>query len=1452
MRLNKAILAGGLWIGAALLALIPSSPAVADNITYTILDLGPVAHSRSPQDNVNGSWGINSSGQVAVFAIPPGGSQRAFLWDDVLGARDIGDLGSGTARAFALNDLNQITGDSGGIAYVWDSDRGLLAIGTLPSNKPGSVGLGINNQGQVVGTSNSLTTDTHPFLWDRAHEIIDMGLPGTAYGINDWGKVTGSVQFSGGGQSPYIWIPDVPNGTYGTFYPLGSLGGGTGTGTAINVNDQICGFATLSGGVTHAFFWDPDAGIKDLGTLPQGGESRAWSLNNSGQVAGTVTFADGSSHAVAWDASGVIVDLNTVVNKTGDNWTLTSARSINDKGWIAGTGFYNREWHAFVLQPSKETQVAADRLHFQTQDQSIWTSGPGYLKYDKTWGVTWSIPSSGILSFGKFWHLPGVSGTPPHPTSTEWGAKFELGTVGKAGLKFHAEAHAGEVNIKYPITVKVQFPDKQDIEPGETFLVTSSFTVNAGALMSTTSPSDGFAWLRAYFQATNRAGLSVKANDAELMPPGLLNPIPEPLKDINVDQKLIDTRDYIDFKKNKLSKDFVYPEGSVNPYIYGNVKFPHIASHGGLDDFDYSSALGTMRSSGQDDFFTINGNVTNIIGDVTGIPFAVDIPIDLGVGSVDINLSLMEILIGMAFGVQQDFQFVPTPHIRFDLPDPVTWTDASGGSHTGTTIEFDAGQSIHITMPATTDPVLTMKPTFSLPNQLTNLTRMTVRANASIVPLEFEITAEAEGFDLLDINKKLGEADWSSKIEPILTLFNNTFTVGGFKSFPSSPVTIVSSKHHAATLDQASPDHATMFIADVSHASLSLSAFKKLVAGTTLISLSGSNFSSKAKAHFDYYGAHLDLATKYVSKTKLQAKLPNRLFLLPGNGRLTVTDNGNLSNSLDFTVNYPSPNLTGVAPNMFAADPNIKDAALGVTGNNFIYRPDYFWQASSKYPTRLIQKFWNTVFPHDPLMPAYFPDFPYFDTDSGGAPLTSPALAPMPTLYWNEDPFLLYTGSKPSNFQPALLPADAFQTSHLVQAYLVNPPPGGGNSNSVQALIAAPQPSINALRPASALPGSAALTLNITGDSVIPADPHNITDTSARGFVANSVVYWNNQPLTTRFFSTTQLQADVPASYLTNAGTVNITVQNPWTDATGKTGTYTSSAVTFTIGLPTPTILKLLPAECVTYDALFAPRPSDQPQYNFVVKGTGFVSGATIYWNGSPRSTQYVSDTQLTAVLSQSDVATSGTYNVTVANPAGATSSAATFTVKDLLQDLTLDKNTVFPGQTATGTVTLAKAQVADTLINLSSANSAAPVPSTVKVLAGATTATFTITAGAVSSVTTGNITASYSGVSKTKAFTVNPIGVKKLSLSATTIQGGKSVTGTITLSSAAAPSDLTVTFSSDKGGITFTTTSLTITKGKTTGTVTISTSAVAANTVVTITATLNGISQSVQLTVTP
>ncbi len=109
---------------------------------------------------------------------------------------------------------------------------------------------------------------------------------------------------------------------------------------------------------------------------------------------------------------------------------------------------------------------------------------------------------------------------------------------------------------------------------------------------------------------------------------------------------------------------------------------------------------------------------------------------------------------------------------------------------------------------------------------------------------------------------------------------------------------------------------------------------------------------------------------------------------------------------------------------------------------------------------------------------------------------------------------------------------------------------------------------------------------------------------------------------------------------LTQSGTHTVLVGD-CTDT--LTGTYHISSQCFgACPLPAPVVTSVSPASVAAGGSAFT----------LTVNGSNFVSGSVVSWNGNSRVTTYVSATQLTAVILASDIASIGSFPVTVLNPA--------------------------------------------------------------------------------------------------------------------------------------------------------------------------------------------------------
>ena len=173
-----------------------------------------------------------------------------------------------------------------------------------------------------------------------------------------------------------------------------------------------------------------------------------------------------------------------------------------------------------------------------------------------------------------------------------------------------------------------------------------------------------------------------------------------------------------------------------------------------------------------------------------------------------------------------------------------------------------------------------------------------------------------------------------------------------------------------------------------------------------------------------------------------------------------------------------------------------------------------------------------------------------------------------------------------------------------------------------------PPPVITGLNPASASAGGSGFTLTVNGT----------------GFASGAVVNWNGSALVTSFVSSTSVTASVPAANIATSGAATITASNP--------GSALSNSATFTI-IGQPSITSLSPSSVTAGSASFT----------LTVNGSGFVSGATVNWNGSPLTTSFVSGTKITATVPASVVTVAGTATVTVVNPGSLASNGLTFTI---------------------------------------------------------------------------------------------------------------------------------------------------------------------------------------------
>jgi probable HAF family extracellular repeat protein len=214
---------------------------------------------------------INNTGEVAGAADPSQASLlQGFVWHAAGGSQWLGSLGSGYSIATGLNDTGSVVGlsftaNNQQHAFLWQAESGMHDLTPGVTTAGGATAMAINSTGEVVGYFfPNGSVNTLGFVWTTAAGLQDLGPAGTlALGIDDAGNVIGQMPVASGYRHAFSWTQVAG------LEDLGTLGGGESSATSINRLGWILGTSqtTAKNGLQHGFLWTAAGGMKDLNSM---------------------------------------------------------------------------------------------------------------------------------------------------------------------------------------------------------------------------------------------------------------------------------------------------------------------------------------------------------------------------------------------------------------------------------------------------------------------------------------------------------------------------------------------------------------------------------------------------------------------------------------------------------------------------------------------------------------------------------------------------------------------------------------------------------------------------------------------------------------------------------------------------------------------------------------------------------------------------------------------------------------------------------------------------------------------------------------------------------------------------------------------------------------------------------------------------------------------------------
>jgi hypothetical protein len=997
--------------------------------------------------------------------------------------------------------------------------------------------------------------------------------------------------------------------------------------------------------MTHHFF-------NDSGTIRQN-----YSVTKLEESTGSVLWQDYEQVDLPW--YDFIQPKDLVVDGGGNVFAISAPRN-----GIYGKGHRVVKYTQQYIGSPQPIQRAYVNLTFE--NRSIWTPGAGQIVED-------------AHLFSTDWDDIGVHIDEGFtvPLIGEFSGEFDLRSSGILYAGVRAEVNGGSADLHMPFSIEMDIPPITKVNPGKPVTIDVDWKVDPSARLTSNFTPTFNAGLTAAIDYTNYGYVQVTVADNQL--------VTEP---VFLDDSDSYPSDYIP-ELNLL--DLLAQAGAPVPgewasfnsgSIESQFRTPQILAEG-----RYDPGTGLFSTDATDRFFMMDVNVTEAILQIFGATAQAEI----GFGNDSFGVSgsgeLLQFRIGTDLAVRQQIDVGLEPRVRYEF------------SHGVPTQTIPISQDLTFVLPSSFDGSIEIKPTILAQASFMNNTDVQVIPGLSWKTLEAQATAWAFGFDVFSLGPYcLFCYDWdlSEILEALqvddptivnadIDVFDDVWQIDvGEIELPS--FRIAGETSNLPQLASSSRSQLRMIIYD--QTSPTPTSFESAAGGVTKMLLYGNrlfdgvspNDDDDATARIDYWGRDEALVTTRINNNTLLVEIPDRFRLIPGIAKLYVETRFGTSESIDLPIVYPVPRLDAVNPNLWAADPGLSDVPISVIdaktfmGNDtYIARRDYYIKMRNElWSTNIAGGFAGGA-------AAYFPDFDFNQ------------LPGFPAVLWGGSdtgtPLPRFVQPVDNGIHNVRISEDLYDRAQTVRVAIRNPGPGGGESNELVLTIAAPKPVASRVEPSdfspvdvvyddnyfdpNDTPVARPIKLKISGPSNVPVftgyeEPKN------GNFNADSVVRFNGVDLATDFVNSSMLIALLPPTMAT-LGDHAITVHTPSngtvyneelrtdSDFDGNPDTVVfqgtvpsggdSAPLLFRVAYRPPVIATLSPPGAELNSSAFTDPPANKSPYNITISGEDFRDGATVYFDGQPRATEFVTPTKLRATLLPQDVSRVGSFELSVVNP---------------------------------------------------------------------------------------------------------------------------------------------------------------------------------------------------------